>query len=257
MMGIYEIINLDDGKMTSYVGSSADVKRRWLAHANALRGGYHSNPHLQRAWNKYGEGAFAFCVLEQVDTQKDLLKREQYFLNRAFEVGGTYNIAKDAAAPMSGLHLSEEHKRKIGKALMGNQHLLGHKHSQEARRKMSEAEKGVPKTAEHRRKISTALMGHTAWNKGLQTGPLSEDHRRKIGEAGRGRAHTKETRRKMGRSHAGPYPAFIHRETGTIIPAGRDLKAMCARRGLDNSCMHKVKNGKRKSHKGWTLLKEE
>ena len=142
MMGIYEIINLADNKMTSYAGSSVDVRARWLAHANALRGGYHSNPHLQRAWNKYGEGAFAFCVLEQVDAQKDLLEREQYFLNRAFEVGGTYNIAKDAAAPMSGLHLSEEHKRKIGKALMGNQHLLGHKHSQEATRTRSRLGQG-------------------------------------------------------------------------------------------------------------------
>lgn len=51
------------------------------------------------------------------------------------------------------------------------------------------------------------------------------------------------------------YPAFIHNTTDEIIPAGKNLAALCRRYGLRDSAMHHVKTGKHRQHKGWTLWK--
>ena len=195
--GVYEIINLADGKMTSYIGSSVNIKSRWKGHVHDLCQGVHGNSYLQRAWNKYGEGAFSFCVLEQVKDGENLLEREQYWLDRMFEEGNVYNIARDAVAPMQGLTFSEEHKRKIGEANKGKNNRL--------------------------------------WGKHL----------------------SKEVRRKMSEAHSRPYPAFVHRETGEVIPAGVNLAKICKERGLCDGCMHDVRKGRRNHHKCWVLHKPE
>ena len=99
MMGVYEIINLENGR--SYVGSSHDIKKRWNLHVWNLRKGKHVNRHLQSAWRKWGEGAFSFCVLEIVGRREDLRKREQPWLDLNFEADDNpYNIARDATASM-------------------------------------------------------------------------------------------------------------------------------------------------------------
>src|SRR3990167_10246615 len=56
--GTYMILNNISG--TRYIGSAArSVSQRWQEHRYALRRGFHRNPYLQNAWNKYGESAFA------------------------------------------------------------------------------------------------------------------------------------------------------------------------------------------------------
>jgi len=243
MMGIYEIINLDDGKMTSYVGSSADVKRRWAEHVAELRTERHGNPRLQRAWDKYGEGAFLFCVLEEVVDEASLLESEQHWLDRAFEMGGTYNTATTAGS--SG-PASEETKRKLSE-IMKARWASGEVYQAEWRLKISRALTGRRLSGEHRRRVSEAQKGKT----------LPEKHKRKISEALKGHVFSREHRRNLSEAKAKPYPAFIHHKSGAIIPAGRNLKAMCERHGLKRRSVSAVKNGKRKSHKGWTLLEKE
>lgn len=189
MMGIYEIVNWEDGKASSYIGSSVDIEHRWVQHRHKLRGGQHYNPHLQNAWNKYGEDAFAFNVLEEVHEDM-LLVMEQEYLDDYFDRGHCYNLR--AIAGPAG-----------------------------------------PKSEEHKRKLSEALMGHPGAKEGIP--------------------RNKETKRKIGEANAGPYPAFRHRKTGEIIPAGRNLSAACREHGLNQRAMWNVKNGNRKSHKGWTL----
>ncbi len=60
--GIYAITNNSNQKR--YVGSSVDLDRRKYEHFLTLRKGNHFNPHLQRAFSKYGESCFKFEVLE-------------------------------------------------------------------------------------------------------------------------------------------------------------------------------------------------
>lgn len=62
--GIYAIRNAINEKI--YIGSSSDIKKRWLLHRSLLNAGNHPNKSLQKDWNEYGENAFAFSVLEIV-----------------------------------------------------------------------------------------------------------------------------------------------------------------------------------------------
>jgi len=60
--GIYLIVNLVNNKV--YVGSTRSAKKRWFEHRCTLRNRVHPNPHLQSAWNQYGEESFIFGLVE-------------------------------------------------------------------------------------------------------------------------------------------------------------------------------------------------
>jgi len=235
MQGIYEIVNLHDGKATAYVGSAANIRRRWKEHRTALRHGWHFNVHLQHAWDRYGKEAFEWGVIEEVHDVANLIEREQFWLDKYFEMpDSVYNIARDATAPMlgrvpwnKGKHLSKETRRKLSEACSG------WTHTEEAKRKIGEASRGRVVSEKTRRKMSKANRGQVPWTKGKV---LPEATKRRIGEA-----------------NAKPYPAFVHQETGEVIPAGMNLCKLCRERGLIRRGMRQVIAGARKSHKGWVL----
>lgn len=70
--GVYVITNIHNNK--KYIGSSMNIKKRWANHKFHLRRNTSKNRHLQNAWNKYGENAFAFSILEIMPP--DLTKME-------------------------------------------------------------------------------------------------------------------------------------------------------------------------------------
>jgi len=193
MIGIYEIVNQQDGKATAYVGSSVNIEQRWGQHRSALCNGKHDNEHLQRAWDKYGEDAFVFRILEEVEEDK-LLITEQEHIDDYLDRGHCYNMAITAGP---GGRISEETRRKISTSLMG------HEVSEETRQKISEV-----------------LEGNIPWNKGKK-GVCSEEHRCKISEANKGRTpwikgkrHSEESKRKMSEAHKGrPSSMLGHHHT--------------------------------------------
>lgn len=58
---------------------------------------------------------------------------------------------------------SDETRRKM----KGNKNALGYKHSEEAKKKMSEARKGKTKSEEHKKKLSESHKGKNIWTKGM------------------------------------------------------------------------------------------
>ena len=60
--GIYMFFNIVSGKR--YIGSSVDIYNRIHEHIHNLNNNKSHNAHFQASWNKYGENAFMFCVLE-------------------------------------------------------------------------------------------------------------------------------------------------------------------------------------------------
>lgn len=64
-----------------YVGSTVDFTLRWQEHRSRLRGNKHENPHLQNAWNKYGEENFKYEIMEYVD-ESHLFDVEQSYLDK-------------------------------------------------------------------------------------------------------------------------------------------------------------------------------
>lgn len=95
---IYMIINVINGKF--YIGSTNNYTNRFYAHKNELRKGTHHSKHLQKAWDKYGEEAFEFVVIEEFeveDSQKQF-DREQIYLDlfKPWDSNIGYNISKKA-----------------------------------------------------------------------------------------------------------------------------------------------------------------
>jgi len=257
-MGIYEIVNLYDGKATAYVGSSSNIKKRKLAHQNALKRGDHDNEHLQRAWDKYTERAFEFGIIEEINDETQLLEREQYWLDRYFEMPGSiYNIAKDAVAPMRGHTFSADHRHKLRIALRGNTNTLGFHPSIGTRQKMSAAQKGPNNgfygkthSEESLRIMRQKKIGrnHPNWGKAQ-----SQEMRRKCSHTLMGHKLSVETKRAIGKANAHNYPALRHSETGRIIPAGRNLRALCRRHGFSMRGICRLLHGERPHYKGWVI----
>ncbi len=94
--GIYKIENTRNGRC--YIGSAVHLVNRWATHRRALRKGEHRNRYLQRAWDKYGEDAFGFEVLEAVADQAHLVAREQAHIDEWAAKGKLYNLAPNAGS---------------------------------------------------------------------------------------------------------------------------------------------------------------
>lgn len=115
--GIYIIRNKINRKV--YIGSSDRVRSRLLEHLRCLRANRHHSSHLQNAYNKYGEGAFTFRLLEKTI---NLTKREQYWCNyyKSNTSRYGYNVRTIVNSNRGNkIIISEKTKKKISAALKG------------------------------------------------------------------------------------------------------------------------------------------
>lgn len=116
---IYQIRNITNDAV--YIGSvlKREPIKRWFNHRRDLRGNYHHSPHLQRAWNKYGEHNFVFEVLET--DVKDVLVREQWHLDNRrnnFPPRLNYNVCW-VAGNCQGRKWSKAMRQKLSLAHIG------------------------------------------------------------------------------------------------------------------------------------------
>ncbi len=205
--GVYTITCTANGRV--YVGSSINIEKRFAYHVWQLRSGVHENRHLLNAWNKYGEAAFVFRMIEAVPGPDRLIEREQFWMGRLSPGRTGFNIRQVADSNL-GLKHSEETKRKISDSQRGqkrgpiseehkrklNDAWRGQKHSEETKQKLSEINHGRKHSEESRRNMSAAHLGK-------KTGPRSEEHQRKLNEAHRGQKRSEESKRKMSEAHKG------------------------------------------------------
>ncbi len=107
--GIYIISNLESGKR--YIGSSNNLYNRLYQHFKELENNVHANQHFQNAWNKYGEDAFEYSILEYCD-EEIRLEREKYYIDT---IVPEYNV--NGINCNSILNHSEETKQKISQSI--------------------------------------------------------------------------------------------------------------------------------------------
>ena len=215
--GVYAIKNTVTGR--HYVGSSIDLARRRRTHFRQLRAGNHKSVKLQNSWNKHGEAAFEFVVLELTsDGETAIRSAEQHWIDTFDAVAGGYNIAP-VAGNVGRTPKTAEHRARIGAAHKGR------KNTPEAIARMQEAAKRrakpAPFSAEHRAKLAAAKRGVpasaemkaklSAWRTGRPIGPMSKEQKESIAAAKRGKPlseHHKQriregqARRRQGDTHA-------------------------------------------------------
>jgi group I intron endonuclease len=116
--GIYRIINKLNGRI--YIGSSKEFKRRWKQHTYSLRSQKHQNKFLQADFNKCGEEAFVFEVVETTDgkTKEERLMIEGSYIKRYYDKGvKCYNLCDRAISRESTKNKNpEETSKKISAA---------------------------------------------------------------------------------------------------------------------------------------------
>ena len=190
--GIYRIDG-PNGKV--YVGSAKNISKRLIDHKRRLRSGGHVNQKLQNAWNAYGEESFTFHVMELVYDKRQLIEREQFWIDYLDAVKSGYNILMDAKSRL-GLKASDETRKKQSDAHKGRKHgpmsdeqkaylsslYKGKKRDDEFRRRVSEGLKGRRHSEETIKKLSEAKLGRK----------FSDEHRMKLSLAKLGRKQSPE-----------------------------------------------------------------
>lgn len=169
---IYKIVNVVSEDF--YIGSAVKEKRRKWEHWTLLKTGRHHCARLQNAWNEYGEDAFEFVLVEQVDDDQ-LITVEDIYLQMHAGQAHCYNTAlstkispavqKDIRQKISttlkttyggrpenhpryGKAHSEETKALISAKKKANptKYWLGKARDEATKAKISDAQRGVPKT---------------------------------------------------------------------------------------------------------------
>lgn len=110
-MGVYRIVNRENSKF--YVGSSKRMGRRAWTHLSHLRSGKHHCIALQRAFDKYGEGAFRFEIFCTCDSDVEFLFIEQAMLDERHGDDDCYNSSAVAESPLLTKDVQE--KARLGR----------------------------------------------------------------------------------------------------------------------------------------------
>lgn len=134
--GIYLITCRPEGGLPYYyVGQSINIERRKNFHLQRLRTGKHHNKFVQRCFDKHGEEAFSFEVLETC-SELEIDSYESWWLSEMVGFSRCMNLSRDATAPFRGKKLSMEHRIAIS---IGGK---GKKRGERTRRLISQANAG-------------------------------------------------------------------------------------------------------------------
>ena len=173
--GVYVITN--QWKLRYYVGSAKEFKSRYKRHLASLRKGTHHNKFLQNDFNRCGEAAFVFEVLEVVPgEQSERLAAEQRYLDSLHDSQeDCYNFDKKSeGSSRSCFSKTPEETRKLisenGKRLWSDpdfkkktlKKLRDANSTPEARKRMQVAQKASWNSEERRKETSNRM--HKRWS---------------------------------------------------------------------------------------------
>lgn len=223
MFYVYKITNTVNGKL--YIGKAENVTERWqkhVSHARTMRGFI-----LHNAIRKYGEKNFEVSIMEECKTDEEASEREIFWV-------AVYKTNIYRHGSEFGYNMTD-----------GGEGMTGHHHSDDTKRKMSEASKGKPKSESHKKQLSIAHVGMK----------LMPEHKANIGRAGIGRKHTKIAREKLSASKIGEnnsrsiLDSEKVRDIKILLLVGQlSIKEIATKYGVASRTIRDIKNKKTWCH---------
>ena len=197
-----------------YIGSAVNYdKRRW-EHIRELKRNRHHSVLLQRHFNKYGASDLKFEILMHVNNVNLLISEEQKYidLHNPF-----FNICRKAGSSLGFKH-SEESKKKMSLARKG---IKRSPMTQEQKEKLRNAHIGKKATRETKEKMRIKKSGKNNVMFGKQH---SEQAKEKMSQAKLGKTASEKTKEKMSESHRNIRPIWnekklIDTNTKEIFPS--------------------------------------
>ena len=217
-MFVYKILNLENQKV--YVGqSSQKTLHRLQEHKSKLRSGTHENPHLQKAWNLYGESKFSIEVVEYCQTIDELNVLEESYIHKFNSTHPQYGY--NICGGGNNRHMPQETKQKISNSKKGIS-----VHTVASRALLAKYAANKVHTIESRKKRSDKLKGIVWPDTLIDSWALS--HRNGI-----------------------PYPILID-PTG-IEHTVTNMTKFAKEHNLRQQKMSELVRGKKKSYRGWVV----
>ena len=232
MFVIYSITNKINNKR--YIGVTTNFYNRKRVHLWAMKNLKHKNEKLLEAVKKYGFENFSIDIIEESEGDWiEALKKENYYINFYDSHNNGYNRS-DGFDGSSLYKPSEEILIKQSERMKGNKYWLGRKHTDEEKKKISEANKGKFVSEESRRKMSEA-------RKGKMTGKDNPFY---------GKHHTEEFKKKISKK-------VLQFTLDGVFIREWESTMECGRNGFSQSAVCECCQGKRKSHKGFCFMYKE
>ena len=148
-MWVYKISNNVNDKV--YIGVASDPANRWRKHKSRAKQGSQLYA-IHHAMRKHGIENFTFEIIDE--TSRDQIEElEKHYIREYNSFNNGYNLTEGGRIS----EITEETKKKMSKALLGNQHAKGYKQSEEHIRKRVEAQK---KTKALKRKLKEEKFAH-------------------------------------------------------------------------------------------------
>lgn len=161
---VYKILNNLNDKI--YIGKTSNLEQRWKNHIKVARGGKEKYPiHFQAihaAIKKYGESNFTLSVIKEFDSESESFQEETQIISMMRQSGvKLYNLTD------------------------GGEGLLGYKHTESAKNKISDYLRTRQLTEQNKLNMSKAQI--ESWKtRSRTTKPCPEEVKTKISAANKG-----------------------------------------------------------------------
>lgn len=251
--GIYQIINTKNNKR--YIGQSINLSHRLYSHKRNLNLNRHPNKKLQSDWNVYGKQYFEFSILEEGLSRNDLNIKEVQFiekyntLNDGYnrEPGGISTCSHPTTLKIISEKVKERHKNGF------SDHLAKLRRPQGYDAVVSPD--GIVYKFDNMGKF---CVEHNLNRRGFYSLFNSKPKRTYKGWHLNNMEWVadKKSERYSYSKRTKPYPKIVD-PYGNIYTINVSLRWFCRQMNLTYGCMNLLINGKKSSHKGWTIYTNE